>query len=72
MFFNLLFIKRLKNILNLPHIYNVENSQQVAQELLKLLTTNKMKFITLDLKGLICKLASIRDYAHHPMLVTKA
>ena len=44
--------KKLKNILNLPHIYNVENSQQVAQELLKLQTTNKMKFFTLDIKDL--------------------
>ena len=33
--------KRLENLLNLPHIYNVENSQEVAQELLKLQTTKK-------------------------------
>ena len=38
------------------HIYNVENSQQVAQELLKLHTTNKMKFITLDIKDLYVNL----------------
>jgi hypothetical protein len=44
--------KSLKSILNLPHTYNVENSQQVAQELLKLQTTNKIKFITLDIKDL--------------------
>ena len=48
--------KRLKIILNLRHIYNVENSQQVAQELLKLQTTNKMKFITLDIKDLYVNL----------------
>jgi hypothetical protein len=44
--------KKLKNILNLPHIYNVENSQQVSQEVLKLKTTNKIKFITLNIKDL--------------------
>ena len=48
--------KRLKNLLNLPHTYNVENSQQVAQELLKLRTTNKMRFITLDIKDLYVNL----------------
>jgi hypothetical protein len=43
-------------MLNLPHIYNVENSQQVAQELVKLRTTNKMKFITVDIKDLYVNL----------------
>jgi hypothetical protein len=41
---------------NLPHIHNVENSQQMAQELLNLRTTNKMKFITLDIKDLYVNL----------------
>jgi len=48
--------KRLKTLLNLQHIYNVENSQQVAQELLKLQTNNKMKFFTLDIKDLYVNL----------------
>jgi hypothetical protein len=48
--------KRLKNLLNSPYTYNVENSQQIARELLRLRTTNKMKFITLDIKDLYVNL----------------
>jgi len=48
--------RRLKNLLDLPNTYNVENSQQIAQELLQLRVTNEISFITLDIKDLYVNL----------------
>jgi len=41
--------RKLRDLLNLLYVYNTENSQEVAEELLKLQINENMWLITLDI-----------------------
>jgi hypothetical protein len=48
--------RRIKECINLPNTYTVQNSNEMAQELRKLYTTKNHKMITLDIKDLYVNL----------------
>jgi hypothetical protein len=51
------FMKRkLRDLLNLPYVHNTENSQEIAEELLKLQINENMRLITLDIKDMYVNL----------------
>ena len=43
--------RKLRDLLNLPYVYNTENSQEIAAELIKLQINENMRLITLDIKN---------------------
>ena len=49
--------KRLKDLICLLYAYNTENSQEIAEELIKLQINEHIRLITLDIKDmyLICR-----------------
>jgi hypothetical protein len=47
---------RIKEYINLPNIYTVQNSYEVAQELHKIHITENHKIVTLDIKDLYVNL----------------
>ena len=48
--------RKLRDLLNLPFVYNSEKSQEVAEELLKLKINDNMRLITLDIKNMYVNL----------------
>ena len=48
--------KKLNHLINLPHTYNLRNSQQLAEELINLQVDSNTKMITYDIKDLYVNL----------------
>ena len=48
--------KKLQHLIQLPNTYNTVNSQYIATELTTLMTTDKMKMITLDITDMYVNL----------------
>ena len=48
--------RKLRDLLNLPYVYNTENSQEIAEELVKLQINEWMSIITLDIKNMCVNL----------------
>jgi hypothetical protein len=48
--------KRLKDLINLPYTYNVQNSREIANELANLTINENMRIITLDIKDMYVNL----------------
>ena len=49
---------KLKNMEILPNIYNIKNSLEIAEEILKIHINQHMKLITLDIKDLYTNLTT--------------
>ena len=48
--------KKLSHLINLPHTYNVRNSQELAEELINMQLDNNTRMITYDIKDLYVNL----------------
>jgi len=48
--------RKLQDLFNLPYVYNTENSQEIAVELLKLDINENMRLITLVIKDMYVNL----------------
>ena len=48
--------KKLCNLINLPHTYNIKNSQELAEELIKIQVDKNTRMITYDIKDLYVNL----------------
>ena len=48
--------KKLSHLVNLPHTYNVRNSQELAEELINMQLDNNTRMITYDIKDLYVNL----------------
>ena len=48
--------KRIQDLLKLPYTYNIQNSQEIAEELLKLQIHENIRIITLDIKDMYVNL----------------
>jgi len=57
--------RKLRDLLNLPYVYNTENSQEVEEELLKLQINEKYVVNHLRYKGYVCKFTDNRNHADY-------